>query len=483
MTSSHLKKNTLSGLMWKFFENFGTQLINFIIQLVLARLLLPEDYGTIAITAVFILIAQVFIQTGFSAAIIQKKTLSDLEINSVFHAGWIIAVVIYITVFLASPFVGSFYQDTLLVNVLRVQAFLIVITAFSSVQNALLIRNFEFKKSFVYRFIAVMMQGALGIMLALNGFGVWAIVYSNILNASIITLCFWFIVKWKPKKEFSWTAFKGLFSYSYRVFMTTLINTLFNNLQSLIIGKQYSKESLGYYNRGYQIPMLIMVNTDGAINSVMFSSLSKVQDNQSQLLSMYRRSIRSSVFIIFPMMIGLIAIAEPLTLFLLTDKWKDSVPFLQLVSIICMTWPFSMLYQLLNAQNRERLSFWINFLSKIVAVIAMVIAMNYSIYLFVLSALVGQLVSVGIGFVVAKRIYNYRIIDQIYDAMLSLIPALVMGSLVFSMNYLIDSLFIRLVIQGLTGVISYVIISYLLNRETMLYLIKSVHDLFNKESM
>lgn len=482
MTSSHLKKHTLLGLMWKFFENFGTQFINFIIQLVLARLLLPEDYGTIAITAVFILIAQVFIQTGFSASLIQKKELSDIEINSVFHAGWFISIVIYGFVFLVSPFVSSFYQDSLLNDVLRVQTLLIVITAFSSVQNALLIRNFEFKKSFIYRLIAVVLQGFLGIFLALSGFGVWAIVYSNLLNACLIAVCFWFIVDWKPKWTFSWIAFKGLFAYSYRIFMTSLVNTLFNNFQSLIIGKQYSQEALGYYNRGYQIPMLIMVNTDGAINSVLFSSLSKVQDHQDQLLSMFRRSIRSSVFIIFPMMVGLIAIAEPLTLFLLTDKWKDSIPFLQLVSVICMTWPFSLLYQLLNAHRKERLSFWINFISKMIAVIAMLIAMNFSIYLFVLSALLGQFVSVIIGFFVAKRYYDYQIRHQIFDFIMSLIAALLMGVLVYSFNFMIDTLFIRLIIQGSVGVIAYIAISYVINRDTMLYLIKSIRDMLKKGS-
>lgn len=474
MTSTSLKRNTLSGLIWKFFENFGTQFINFIIQLVLARLLLPEDYGTIALTAVFILIAQVFIQTGFSASIIQKKEISELEINSMFHGGWVSSVLIYVVIFLISPMIGYFYKDDILINVLRVQSLLIVITAFSSIQNALLIRNFEFKKSFLYRLIAVTLQGVLGILLAINGYGVWAIVYSNLFNAVLITIFYWFIVSWKPKRMFSFEAFKSLFSYSYRIFMTQFVNTVFNNVQSLIIGKQYSKELLGYYNRGYQIPMLLMVNTDGAINSVMFSSLSRVQDSPAQLLSMYRRTIKTSVWIIFPMMIGLTSIAEPLTLVLLGETWRKSIPFMQLVAIVCMTWPFSILYQVLNAQNKEKMSFWLNFISKSFSILFMLIALRYNIYIFILSALIGQLVSMVINFAIAKRLYNYKVLDQIKDFIVTLAISVVMGFLVYLLNDYIINLYIRLIIQGLTGVVVYGILSYLFNKETAMYLINNL---------
>ena len=474
MASTSLKRNTLSGLIWKFFENFGTQFINFIIQLVLARLLLPEDYGTIALTAVFILIAQVFIQTGFSASIIQKKEISDLEINSMFHGGWASSILIYVVIYIISPYVGYFYKDDILSNVLRVQSLLIVITAFSSIQNALLIRNFEFKKSFIYRLIAVTLQGVLGIVLALNGYGVWAIVYSNLFNAVLITIFYWFIVRWKPKNMFSFEAFKSLFSYNYRIFMTQFVNTVFNNVQSLIIGKQYSKELLGYYNRGYQIPMLLMVNTDGAINSVMFSSLSRVQDSPASLLSMYRRTIKTSVWIIFPMMIGLIAIAEPLTLVLLGETWRKSIPFMQLVAIVCMTWPFSILYQVLNAQNKERLSFWLNFVSKVISILFMLIALRYNIYVFILSALVGQVVSMVINFVIAKRLYNYKVTDQIKDFIITLAISVFMGSLVYLINDYIINLYIRLMVQGITGVFVYGLLSYLFNKETAMYLIQNL---------
>lgn len=481
MNQEQFKKNTIMGLIWKFLENFGTQLVNFIVQIILARILFPEDYGTIALTAVFILIAQVFIQTGFSAAIINKKDIDDDDLSTLFFAGIGLALFIYGLVFFSSPFISEFYGDALLNDVLRIQSILIILGALSSVQNAYLIRKFQFKKSFIYRMIAVIFQGIVGIGLALNGFGVWSIVYSNLVNAGLIVIFFWFLVPWKPRFVFSIQKFKHLFAYSSRILMTSLVNTLYNNIQSLLIGRRYSTESLGYYNRGYQIPMLIMVNTDGAINSVMFASMSKVQGDKEKLLSVYRRSIKSSVFIIFPMMVGLIAVAEPLTILLLTEKWIDSVPFIQLISLICMTWPFGILYQVLNADNKEKLSFRLNLIAKMISLGLMIYSIQFGIYTFVFSTFVGQVISIIIGMFVARKHYEYKIKSQIIDFLPSLMSAVVMGVIVYLINAIALPIVVILGIQVFVGIITYIAVSAIINLEALKYLYDSGLSLLKKK--
>lgn len=482
MSHENLKKNTLIGLMWKFSENFSTQFISFVIQLILARILLPEDYGIIALAAVFIMVAQVFIQTGFSSALIQKKDVSKVEYSTIFFAGIILSVILYAIIFISSPWIAAFYQAPIISLVLRLQGLTIILSALSSVQNAILVKEFEFKKSFIYRLIAVILQGIIGITMAILGYGIWSIVVSGLFNTLIITISFWIVVKWRPIFVFSYQAFKNLFAYSTQILLYSLINVLFNNLQSLIIGKQFSKDTLGYYNRGFQIPMLIMVNTDGAINSVMFSSLSKVQDDKEKFVQILRRSIKTSVFLVFPMMIGLIAVAEPLTLILLTDKWLDSVPFLQITSLICLTWPFSLMHHALNAQKLPKLSLWLNMISKVIAIVFLLISLRYGVLAFVLSAFFSSVISVIIGFFVNRKIYNYTILTQILDFLPSLIIAIFMGLSVYLVGLLIDMIYLKILVQLFVGVLVYGILSYLFNKEILVYLFRSGYDLIKKTS-
>jgi len=482
MSQDNLKKHTLSGLIWKFSENFGTQFINFIIQIVLARILLPEDYGIIAVAAVFIMIAQVFIQTGFSSVLIQKKEINDLETSTIFHAGVWFSLLIYGVIFFMSPFVEAFYETPHLSWILRIQSITIILSALSSVQNALLIRNLAFKKTFLFRLIAVVIQGAIGIYMAMSGYGVWSIVISSLANTLIVTVAFWFVVKWAPQLKFSWLVFKELFSFSSRILLFNVVNVVYNNIQALVIGKAFSTQTLGYYNRGYQIPMLVMVNTDGAINSVMFSSLSKVQDDQEKFMAMYRMTIKSSVFMVFPMMLGLIAIAEPLTLILLTDKWLPSVPFLQLTALICMTWPFSVMYQAFNAKNQAKLSFRLNAISKLIALTLLVLSLPFGVYAFVFSAFVSAVITLVINAFVIKKMMLYRLRDQISDALPALMSSLLMGLVVYGIGFVELTLFVKVALQGIVGVIVYVLLSYAFNKSTLKYLITSIIDLLKNRS-
>lgn len=480
MSEINLKKSTLGGLTWKLLENFVSQFINFVIQILLARILMPEDYGVIALTGVFIVIANVFVQTGFSSALIQKKSVSDIEYSSVFFAGIFVSMTLYLVLFIGAPFIAAFYSEPILIWVLRVQCLSIIFSGLYSIQNAILVRNMQFKKSFNYRLLGISLQGITGISLAVLGYGVWSLVIANIVNSVVCTVSLWIVVEWKPKFIFSFGKLKSLFSFSSKILMISLTNSIFDNIRSLIIGKSFNSITLGYYNRGYQIPTLIMVNTDGAINAVMFPVLSKCQNDKERFISVYRRSIRTSVFIVFPLMLGLITIAEPLTILLLTEKWLPSVPFLRITSLICMTWPFSIMYQAFNAQDKSYVSLKLNIISKTIAIILILGSIQYGVYALVMSSFISSLIGLSIGAFVIKKILGYKISQQIEDVLPSLMLSLAMAGIVFIMGTISDSITYKLLIQIITGVLVYVGGAIIFKMETFNYLFKS---LFRSETM
>jgi len=477
MNDNDLKKSTLGGLTWKLLENFGTQSIGLVIQIVLARILMPEDYGVIALTAVFIIIANVFVQTGFSSALIQRKNVSDIEYSSVFFAGIFVSMILYLVMFIGAPFIATFYSEPILKWVLRVQSFTIVFSGLSSVQNAILVRNLQFKKSFKYRLLGIFLQGITGISLAVLGYGVWSLVIANIVNSVVIAVSLWSVVDWKPQLSFSFSKLGDLFSFSSRILSISLLDTIYNSVTSLIIGKSFDSATLGYYNRGMQIPTLIMINTDGAISAVMFPVLSKCQTDRVKFVSVFRRSLRTSCFIIFPMMIGLATIAEPLTILLLTEKWLLSVPFMRILSLTCMTWPFSISYQAFNAIGRSDVSLKFNIAGKSIGISLMVLSIRYGVYALVMSSFVSSILIVMIGAYLTKRIIGYTIVQQINDVFPSLLLSLCMGAVVYTMNFLSIVVWQILVLQIVVGAIIYIGLAKIFKIESFSYLIVTIKEI------
>lgn len=477
ISDNALKKNYIDGLIWKFLENFGVQFVNFVIQIVLARILLPEDYGVIAKTSVFILIANIIIQTGFSSAIIQKKEVSLIEYSSVFYSGIASSLIIYIILFVTSPFIANFYNEPVLTSILRVQSIAVIIASFSSVQNAILIKNLQFKKSFIYRLIAIFFQGVVGIILAIYGYGVWALVYATLVNTIIMTVSMWFVVKWKPQLIFSFKKIKKLFSFSSKILIINLINQIYNNIKTLIIGKEFDSETLGYYYKGNQFPTLIMTNTDGAMNAVIFPVLSKCQNDKAKLLSVLRRSLKTSCFIIFPMMLGLIAIAKPLTVLLLTEKWLPIVPFIQLTCLICMTWPFSINNQAYNAMGRSDISLKLNFIGKAIGIIFMIFTLKYGVYYFVIGFYISSLISLLIGCITIKSVLDYKLLYQLKDIITSLLLSIIMAVIVYLAGMITNVIILKLILQVSIGIIFYIGIAWLFKFEAFNYLLNTFKEL------
>jgi teichuronic acid exporter len=462
-------------------ERGGTQGIQFIVQIVLARLLLPEDYGIIALVLVFIAIANVFVQSGLNTSLIQKKEADEIDFSSVFYVSLLIAGLFYIILFLTVPFIAEFYNKQQLIPVLRVLAVTLFFGAFNSIQNAIIARNMQFKKLFFSSTGAILISGIVGIYMACAGYGVWALVGQQIINQLSISLILWFTVKWRPRLIFSHRRVKELFSFGWKLLVSSLIYTIYIDLRSLVIGKMFEAEILGLYNRGQQFPAVLVSNIDGSIQSVMFPVLASQQDSRPRVKDMMRRAIVTSSFVTFPMMVGLAVTAEPLVKLLLTDKWLPCVPFLQ---IFCASHALMPIHtanlQAINALGRSDIFLKLEIIKIIVGLSVLGITVFYGVYAIALGAVLSGIISTFINAYPNKELLDYSYIEQWNDIMPSLLLSLVMGAVVYSFKWLGLSVLITLIIQVCVGVILYIGMAWLFKLECFNYLLNTMKDLFSE---
>jgi teichuronic acid exporter len=484
MKNDITKVRVLSSLFWKLMERVGTQGIQFIVQIVLARLLLPEDYGIIALVVIFTSIAGVFVQSGLNTALVQKKDADEADFSSVFYLSLFIACLIYLILFFIAPFIAVFYGEPQIIPVFRVLSSVLFFGAFNSIQNAVVSRNLQFKKLFFSSTGAILISGTIGIYMAYAGFGVWALVGQQISNQLFVTIIMWFTVKWRPHLLFSLRRVKSLFSYGWKILVSTLIDTVYQDLRSLIIGKMYSPAMLGFYNRGQQFPALIVSNINGSIQSVMLPVLASQQDNRPRVKDMMRRAIVTSSFIIFPMMVGLAVTAEPLVKLLLTDKWLPCVPFLQIFCVSYALWPIHTAnLQAIKALGYSGIFLRLEIIKKIVGLSILAVTVFYGVYAIALGQVLSGIISSFINAYPNKKLLGYSYLEQWYDIMPSLLLSLVMGAVVYSFKWLGMSVQITFIVQVCVGVILYVIMARILKLESFNYLITTIRELFGAKKV
>lgn len=475
------KEKIIKSLVWKLMERGGVQGIQFIIQIILARLLTPEDYGSIAIIAIFITIANVFVQSGFNTALIQKKDTDELDYSSVFYLSMFVAFIIYIILFIAAPFIAEFYGIDNLTAVIRVISITLFFGAYNSIQNAIVAKHMEFRKLFFSSTGAVCVSGIIGIVLAYSGFGVWALVAQQLINQITISVILLFILKWHPKLIFSFERIRVLFSYGCKLLVSALIDTFYMNIRSLIIGKIYSPTMLGFYNRGDQFPQLIVSNINGSIQSVMLPALASQQDNVEKVKNMMRRGIVTSSFIIFPTMVGLAVVAKPLVSIILTDKWLLCVPFLQIFCMSYALWPIHTAnLQAINAMGRSDIYLRLEIAKKVVGMIILVISLFYGVYGIAVGTLIAGIVSTFINSYPNKKLLNYSYLEQMKDIMPSFIISVLMGVITYSVRFFNMGNMITMIIQILVGVISYLFLAKIFKLECYVYLINTLKGILNK---
>lgn len=479
MSKKITKNDVLSSLVWKFMECGGSQAINFLVSIILARLLTPKDYGIIALITIFINLANVFIQTGFNTALIQKKDADELDFSTVFYISLFIATLLYILLFFASPYIAEFYGQSLLIPILRVLAITLFFGAVNSIQIAIISRNMQFKKLFYRNLGAMIISGVVGITMAYKGFGVWSLVGQQLTNQIISTIIMWFTVKWRPRILFSFERLKGLLSYGWKILVSNLISTLFLNLRDIIIGKIYNPSMLGYFNRGRQFPALIITNIDGSIQSVMLPTYSSEQDNRKRVKEMVRRSITTSSFIIFPMMVGLAIVAEPLVKILLTDKWLPCVPFLQ---IFCATYMLMPIHtanlQAIQALGYSGILLKLEIIRKTLELIVLLVSLKYGIYMIALGTLLTSIISLIINSYPNIKLLNYSYKEQLKDVIPSLILSIIMGAAVYSIQFIGISAGLTLLIQIFIGLIIYIMLARIFKIECYTYLFNTLRGFF-----
>lgn len=475
---NNTKSQVLTSLFWKFMERGGTQGIQFIVQIILARLLLPEDYGTIAIISIFISLANVFVQSGFNTALIQKKDADEIDFSSVFYLSLFVAGILYIILFISSLFIANFYRQPILVPVLRILSITLFAGAFNSIQNAYISRNMMFKKLFLSSLGAMLVSGVVGIFTAYLGWGVWALVAQQLTNQFMTILILWFTVKWRPQLLFSIERVKSLFVYGSKLLVSGLLNTLYNNIITLIIGRIHDPSTLGFYNRGQQFPQFIVSNIDGSIQSVMLPALASHQENRPRVKEMVRRSIVTSSFIMLPMMAGLAVVAEPLVNILLTDKWLPSVPFLQ---IFCASYALMPIHtanlQAINALGRSDMFLKLEIIKKVIGLVILGVSIPFGIYAMAWGSLLSSVISTFINAYPNLKLLDYSYIEQWRDIMPSVLISLVMGGVVYSFNYLNISVGLILILQIIVGAIVYVGLAKVFKVESLDYLIVTIKDI------
>lgn len=469
------KKKVISSLIWKFLERGGVQGVQFGLSIVLARLVSPSDYGMVAILLVFIQIANVFIQSGFNTALIQKKDADELDFSSVFYLSLVVAFLLYFLLFFVSPFIAEYYSQPSLTPLLRVISISLFFGAINSVQSAYVSKTMQFKRFFFSSMGAVLGSGILGIFLAFNGYGVWALVFQQLSNIIITCFILWFTVKWRPSLMFSIKRVKSLFSFGWKLLCSALLDTVFRNIYNLIIGRVYSSEQLGVFNRGQQFPQVIATNLDGAIQSVMLPMLSANNDKVDEVKKITRRSISMSAYILMPCMFGLAAIAKPLVEMLLTEKWLPCVPFLQLACISYALYPIHTANLTgINALGRSDIFLKLEILKKILTVINLVITIPLGISAMAIGQVIQGVISTFINAYPNKKLMNYSYLEQIKDLFPSFGISIIMGMLVWSMNFLSFNIYVLLPMQIVVGFTVYFVLSKLLKLNSYLYLINTI---------
>lgn len=467
------KKSVIISLIYKFLERCGCQGVSFIVQIVLARLLDPTDYGVLTLLTIFITISQVFVQSGFNTALIQRKDVTEKDYSSVFYLSLSIALILYVILFFSAPFIADFYDMPQLKNVLRVLAIILIPGAFNSIQNAKIAKEMKFKELMYCTLGSVIISGAVGIVMAYLGYGVWALVGQQLSNQVSICIIMMLVVKWRPMLIFEIKRVKVLFSFGWKLLCSNLMSNIYNELRSLVIGKKYNSATLGYYNRGKQFPTLIVNNIDGSIQSVMLPALSKEQDNKERVKSMMRRSIVTSSFVIFPLMAGLAAVAEPLISLVLTDKWLPCVPYLRVYCFIFAFYPINTAnLQALNAQGRSDQFLKLEIIKKCYGILILLI----TVFCFktplaiALGGAVSSLISCFVNASPNKKLLNYSYLEQMKDLFPSMGIAAIMGIIVYGISFLALPSLLKLIIQVLLGVIIYVGLAWIFKLECFIYL-------------
>ena len=459
--SDGLKNKTLSALFWSFFERIGQQGIQFIISIILARLLLPEEFGLIAMLWIFMAIAQSFVDSGFGAALIQKQDATHIDECSIFYFNILVGFLAAGMLCISAPWIAGFYNQPLMVPLTCVLSLNMIINAFGLVQTTLLTKQIDFKTQLKVSVIAIVISGVIGITMAFNGFGVWSLVAHSLGNNLFRSILLWFFNTWRPSMVFSFNSLRGMFKFGSKLLCAGLIATIFDNIYVVVIGKIFSAADLGFYSRAKRLQELPVMNISTTVSRVTYPVFSSVQDDKARLKRGVRNSLTTLAILNFPMMIGLAVVARPLVLVLLTEKWLPCVPYLQLLCVVGMLYPLHAInINVLKAQGRSDLNFRINILKNTLKAVLLAITWRWGIEAILLGQIVVSIVSYFVNSHYTTILINYKIQEQIRDISPYLGVAGIMGVCLYLLQCVASvHPMLLLTLQVVTGVVLFTVLS------------------------
>ena len=451
------RNKVISSFMWKLLERFSSQAISLIVTIILARKLLPSEFGIIAIILVFIELANVIIDGGLNTALIQKKNADNVDFSTILYFSLLLSGILFLILYLTAPLIGHFYDNDLLTPVMRVVGITLFLNTFNAIQRAYIAKHMLFNRLFYCNMAAIFASGITGIMMAYNGWGVWALVAQYMVNQAILTISLWYIVKWRPILVFSLQRFKGLFDYGWKIFATNMIITIYENVRSLIIGKLYQPTTLAYFDRGKQFPSLIINNISISLQTILLPAFADIQDDRERVKQMMKRSIQLVNAVILPMLVGLAVCAKPLVILLLTEKWLPAAPFMQIFCIAFMLIPIqSSNMSAIKALGYSGITLKIELIKKILETIILIVSFLIGIYAVAWGIVLYNFICIVINLYPCKKLLNYGVMEQIKDILPYILLSGTMGGLLYALSLLDLRPALLITIQVTAGFILYI---------------------------
>lgn len=468
--------NTTKGVIWSAVERFSVQGASFLLSIIIARLVLPSEYGLIAMLTIFMAIAQSFIDSGFGSALIQKKDRNEIDYSTVFYFNIAVSAVLYGILYLCAPLIAQFYNQPLLTSVTRWIGLNLIFISFSIVQRTRLIIELNFRLQAKASFAAVIISGIVGMLMAYKGWGVWALVCQSLANNLLCTIFLWLMTKWCPLLRFSLTSFKRLFSFGSKLLVSGILHTIYLNLYSLVIGKFYNVEDVGFYNRAYSISQYPSTNIVMIITRAIYPVQCEHQEDYRWLEEMFIKYLRMTCFIVFPLMVLLAVIAKPFVLLVLTEKWLPAANLISILSVAYMWYPLMVINnQMLNVKGRSDLFLKAEFIKKTVAIVILCATLPFGIVWLCLGVLIYNIFDVLLIIAFSKKVFSTSYVSQIRAIFPVLSIAVISGFVSWMTTQISSEVWINLVIGISSFTLLYVLASIIFRLNEINLIKQSLH--------
>ncbi len=467
-----LKQKTISGLIWSFIDTFAGQGIQFVVGIILARILSPREFGLIGMITVFIAVSQSFVDSGFANALIRKKNCSQNDYSTVFFFNLITGAILFIILFFSGSAIGNFFKEPRLVLLVQILGLILIIDSLSLIHRTILTKNINFKLQARISVIASLGSGVIAIVMAYNSFGVWCLIVQRLSRQTLTTIFLWFWNRWRPALVFNMKSFKELFGFGSKLLLSGLIDTLYRNIYYLVIGKFFSAQELGYYTRADQFKALPSQNLNSIITRVTYPVLSSIQDDIPRLRDHYQKLIKVTMFVTFVLMLGMSAVAKSMILTLIGEKWLSSVIYLQMLCFVGMFYPLHALnLNMLQVQGRSDLFLKLEIIKKILAIPTIIVGIIWGIKIMIAGMFLNTIIAYYLNSYWSGRMIGYSFKQQLKDILPAFSISLIMAVAILFLGSVIKfSPLLTLVIQVTTGALIIVILSELLNFKDYLFI-------------